>query len=111
MKVTYIYHSGFLVETANCYYLFDYYLKELPDLDTGKPILVFASHAHPDHYNPAVFDKLKKMGMQKVTAVLAKDIPKKKYPAHVDAITVTFHQSYDLPWGTRLETLSGVKRA
>ena len=25
MKVTYIYHSSFLVETGTCYYLFDYF--------------------------------------------------------------------------------------
>ena len=25
MKITYINHSGFLVETRDCYYIFDYY--------------------------------------------------------------------------------------
>lgn len=105
MKITYIYHSCFLVETARCYYLFDYYMKKLPDLDRQKPILVFASHRHPDHYNPHIFEKLADMGMTHVTAVLAKDIPKKKYPPNVDAVTVTFHQKYDLPCSTRLETL------
>ena len=25
MKVTYINHSGFLIETRDCYYIFDYY--------------------------------------------------------------------------------------
>ena len=30
MKITYINHSGFLIETRDCYYIFDYYKGELP---------------------------------------------------------------------------------
>ena len=54
MQITYIYHSGFLVETAECYYLFDYYKGTLPPLKSDKPILVFASHSHGDHYNKEI---------------------------------------------------------
>ena len=36
MKITYINHSGFLVETENCYYVFDYYKGEIPRLDKSK---------------------------------------------------------------------------
>lgn len=42
MKITYINHSGFLVETENCYYVFDYYKGELPRLDKSKEVVVFA---------------------------------------------------------------------
>ena len=105
MIVTYIYHSGFLVETADCYYLFDYYKGNLPALKPEKPILVFASHNHQDHYNPAVFQLLKEQGMQQITAVLAKDIPAKKYPQNIDCIRVSSHQTYELPHETRLQTL------
>lgn len=100
MKVTYICHSGFLVETAESYYLFDYFKGVLPDLDAHKQILVFASHRHPDHYNPAIFEKLKNMGMEQITAVLSKDIPKRNYPKDIPVITVTFHQSYQLPFSS-----------
>ena len=55
MKVTYIHHSCFLAETESCYYLFDYFKGELPELDPQKPILVLASHKHADHYHPSVF--------------------------------------------------------
>ena len=34
MKITYINHSGFLIETRDCYYIFDYYRGELPHLAT-----------------------------------------------------------------------------
>ncbi len=105
MKITYICHSGFLIETKDCYYLFDYYKGELPTLNTEKPILVFASHSHRDHYNREIFSLLKSMGMQNITAILAKDISPKKYPDDVDVIKVTFHQKYELPHNTLLETL------
>ncbi len=80
MKVTYIYHSCFLVETAECYYLFDYYKGALPALNTEKPLLVFVSHSHQDHYNPAVFAMLRQMSMKKVGAILPNDIKPKNYP-------------------------------
>lgn len=105
MKITYIYHSGFLVETGDCYYLFDYYKGALPPMQTDKPILVFASHSHRDHYNPEIFVLLKELGMKHITAVLAKDISPKKYPENIPVVKVTFHQTYELPHSTTLETL------
>lgn len=55
--VTYIEHSCFLVETAECYLLFDYYGGEvpLPALDPAKPLLLFNSHAHHDHFSSEIF--------------------------------------------------------
>ena len=49
MKVTYIHHSGFLVETERFYYLFDYESGALPELDAKKPIFVLSSHSHRRH--------------------------------------------------------------
>lgn len=74
MKVTYIHHSSFLIDTSTCYYLFDYEKGNLPDLDTEKPILVLASHGHQDHYNKNIFPILKEKGMEKIYAVLSDDI-------------------------------------
>ena len=54
MKVTYLAHSGFLLEWAHCYWLFDYYRGAIPKLDPGKKLFVFVSHSHGDHFNPAV---------------------------------------------------------
>lgn len=105
MQITYIYHSGFLVETAECYYLFDYYKGALPPMKPDKPILVFASHSHGDHYNKDIFNLLNNMGMQHLTAVLAKDISPKKYPLDIEVQKVTFHETYELPCHTTLETL------
>lgn len=83
MKVTYIYHSGFLVETDSAAFLFDYWQGKLPerilkhsckagfpqssgrrgDVPSSpdvsrlpsKPLYVFVSHSHGDHYNPEIF--------------------------------------------------------
>lgn len=55
MKVTYLNHSGFLLEWEHSYWLFDYYQGDIPELDPKKDLFVFCSHSHQDHFNPAVF--------------------------------------------------------
>lgn len=59
MEVQFIGHSGFLVTLESCYMLFDYYNGELPRLTdqeaVGKPLYVFSSHRHEDHFNPVIF--------------------------------------------------------
>jgi L-ascorbate metabolism protein UlaG (beta-lactamase superfamily) len=52
--IKYIYHSGFCVETDKCLLVFDFYQGSLILKD--KKTYVFASHIHPDHYNPEIFD-------------------------------------------------------
>lgn len=111
MKITYIYHSCFLVETADCYYLFDYYKGKLPELTKEKPILVFASHRHEDHYDPEIFTMLSDRGMEKVYAILPNDIPVKRYPQTVAEIIKIYHsQEYTLPCDTYLTTLLSTDR-
>jgi len=55
MRITYIGHSGFLVELRETLLLFDYYEGSLPQLPLEKQLYVFASHRHPDHFNPEIF--------------------------------------------------------
>ncbi|MGI6011533.1 MAG: MBL fold metallo-hydrolase [Ruminococcus sp.] len=57
MKVTYIKHSGFLLEWENCVWLFDYYNGKIPEIPREKKVVVFVSHSHGDHFNPVIFDK------------------------------------------------------
>ena len=101
MKITYLHHSGFLAELEACCLVFDYFdkgLTRLPD----KPVLVFASHAHRDHYDPGVFRFTEG---REVTAVLSKDIPKRRWPAGIEVISVSAHRDYALPFGIALTTL------
>ena len=58
IRVTYLEHSGFIVETAHSMLVFDYYRDPAHAAaalrSTPKKIYVFASHAHGDHFNPAI---------------------------------------------------------
>ena len=93
MQVTYIHHSGFLVETDRCYYLFDYEKGSLPNMNGEKPVVVLSSHGHADHYTPAVFPLLRTAGMRHIRAVLSQDIPA---PADVETLSVVPGQEYAL---------------
>lgn len=107
MKIKYIYHSCFLVETDSCYYLFDYEKGCLPEMNTTKPIIVLSSHSHHDHYNPEIFSVLHSLGMQNIYAILSEDIdvplianilqvsPGNEYHLWMEQKLVTF-QSTDL---------------
>ena len=55
MKITYMNHSGFVLELENAVLVFDYYRGELPPLPKEKSIYVFSSHAHPDHFQKKIF--------------------------------------------------------
>ena len=102
MQVTYIHHSGFLVETDRFYYLFDYEAGDLPAMDAKKPIFVLSSHSHGDHYNPKVFPLLKEAGMQHITAILSDDI---EAPSGVPVLSVSPEQEYGLCQQLTLTTL------
>lgn len=75
MKVTYIEHSGFLLDTGSAYFLFDYYTGKIPEMDSSKPLVVFTSHKHKDHFNPVVFSLADRY--PDTLFVLAKGVPYK----------------------------------
>ena len=63
LRITYLYNSGFLVETENHVLIFDYCLASTPDptnqiienaLKRKAFITVFVSHGHSDHFNPLI---------------------------------------------------------
>lgn len=64
MKIYYIYHSCFIVETESSFLIFDYFkhdnecnvdfkFNELINkiIESVKPLYVFSSHSHQDHFN------------------------------------------------------------
>lgn len=81
MEITYIGHSGFLVETEQALLLFDYYQGEIPPLADTKPLYVFASHRHGDHFNPQVFDLAKEH--PEICFVFSRDIWRSRVPEEV----------------------------
>ena len=104
MKITYINHSGFLLETKDCYYIFDYYKGELPHLDKEKEVIVFCSHFHKDHFNPQIFEILDDMEMT-YQAVLANDIRKRNHLTDMKITYVYHDQAYSLDNETKVDTL------
>lgn len=75
MKITYIHHSSFSVELENAVLLFDYFKGTLPEFPAGKPLFIFASHFHADHYDPVIFQLGEKR--ENVFYILSKEIGKK----------------------------------
>ncbi len=58
MKIDYLGHSGFFVETDSVLLLFDYYCGDLSFIGQkpyDKPLFVCVSHVHADHFNPEIF--------------------------------------------------------
>ena len=75
MKIDYLGHSGFLVETDRALLLFDDHRGDLSLLEqkpVEKPLYVFVSHAHGDHFNPKIFTLAK--GPRPVQYVLSFDL-------------------------------------
>ena len=55
MTITYLQHSGFLVELEKHILLFDWWKGDLPEMDPEKKLLVFVSHGHEDHYSERIW--------------------------------------------------------
>ena len=78
MKITYIHHSSFMAELDHAVLLFDYFEGNIPETDREKPLFVFASHRHGDHFSRSIFDLEESRG--NVTYVLSDDIWTRQVP-------------------------------
>lgn len=63
MRITYIFHSGFAVETSDALLVIDCWrdpagvVRRLSrDTGVGRPLVFAVTHRHHDHFNPAIFD-------------------------------------------------------
>ncbi len=82
LRVTYVWHSCFVVELDHHILVFDYFPKEavetvhfegkMPELDANKHIYVFASHSHKDHFSLEVLHWKEKY--PKINYIFSKDI-------------------------------------
>lgn len=92
-KITYLFHSGYAVETSGHLFIFDYYQpgagrpKNLSNgiitaeyLKTKTNVFVFASHNHADHYDPVILEWAK--ANPDITYVLSSDIRLGAKPPH-----------------------------
>lgn len=81
MKLTYIYHSGFVIESDTCNVCFDFFKDTeartkgyIHDyiLEQKKKLYVLSSHAHPDHFNKEILNW--KNVHSDIQYILSKDI-------------------------------------
>ena len=86
MKITYIHHSSFMAELDHAVLLFDYFEGNIPETDKDKPLFVFASHRHGDHFSRSIFDLEGTHGT--VTYVLSDDIWRRQVPEELLGRTV-----------------------
>ena len=113
-NITYLFHSGYSVETATRFLVFDYYqpsenLQFLTSrsFQTTPPAWVFASHSHGDHFDPVIFSW--DSPENPITYVLSDDVfPKRIPPGHrchvlkegeslsQDGLVITAYGSSDL---------------
>ncbi|MDE6391922.1 MAG: MBL fold metallo-hydrolase [Muribaculaceae bacterium] len=85
VKITYVWHDCFVVETESAMFVFDYWLDadgtpaEMPEVlasaDRDKTVYVLVSHGHKDHYNPAVFSWV--AAFRDVRYVVSRDVMKR----------------------------------
>lgn len=96
MIIDYLGHSGFLFETDRELLLFDYYRGDLSLLrqkPKEKPLFVFVSHVHGDHYNPNIFTLAD--GYRSVTFLLSFDLKGDHcIPSNHEIIYVDEDQTY-----------------
>lgn len=76
MKITYIHHSAFLVETESACLLFDYFAGEIPPIPEKKSLYVLSSHNHHDHFSQSIFS----LKHPRITYLLSWDIPEVQMP-------------------------------
>ena len=87
MTLTYIFHSGFVLETEQSILVFDYWLDPCGVMDSvlrsEKPMYVFSSHFHEDHFTNEIFEWKKQK--PNITYILSKDIYKHRRASKEDA--------------------------
>lgn len=93
MKISYIFHSCYIVETKKATYVFDYYDGDVKELSVDKPIYFFASHGHFDHCSKKVFELGKKAKEKKY--IFAEDI-QIQAPSTADVMYIRENESYRL---------------
>ena len=87
MTLTYVFHCCFVLETDKSILIFDYWLDlnsvVPPFLKKDKPVYVFSSHFHEDHFNSVIFEWRKQR--EGITYILSKDIYKHRRATKEDA--------------------------
>lgn len=78
-KITYIWHDCFVIESDVCFFIFDFWKdpqnKIFDVINTDKPVYIFVSHHHKDHFNRDIF-KWASLLKYDVTYIISNDTAK-----------------------------------
>lgn len=104
IDVWYLYHSGFAVEADDSIFVFDYFKNDCAgepclvngvihpeELKDKKHIYVFASHRHPDHFNPVILSWKEKLPQTEY--FLSYDIPEEYHKSGINVVNP--NESYE----------------
>jgi len=87
MKLTYIFHSGFALETEHAILIFDFWMDPTHVMDyvlqSRKTVYVFSSHFHEDHFTREIFEWKKQKS--NIIYILSKDILRHRRAAKEEA--------------------------
>ena len=104
MQLTYIYHSGFAIESEQVTLIIDYY-KDSSETVYNKGVVhdrllqrpgkiyVLATHFHPDHFNPEILSW--KEQRPDIVYIFSKDILKYRRAQKEDAIFIKKGETYE----------------
>lgn len=94
MKLTYIFHSGFAIETENLTIIIDYYKDSSEDAQKGVvhskllknpgQLYILSTHSHHDHFNPEILEWKEKRN--DIKYIFSKDILDNKKAKPDDAV-------------------------
>ena len=116
VKITYLHHSGFTVETATKVLVFDYYKDPNHVVDAyakgTKPLWFFVTHLHGDHFNRCIADfngaaaqYIYNADVPFTAPETKKDHPMKVYETlTIDDVTITQYGSTDEGGSFAVET-------
>ncbi|MDE7381823.1 MAG: MBL fold metallo-hydrolase [Muribaculaceae bacterium] len=111
LQLTYLFHDSFIVSSPDCNIIFDFWKRpaEFPAPANGfmdsspfgeeelhKPLYVFVSHFHKDHYNPDIFEWQKvwkeRGGKGNVKYIISADVCRHaRHILHHDSIYKGYH--------------------
>lgn len=114
MRVTHLYHSGFLIELKNRTLLFDWYpvSQEMLAHDLGlirpdRKLYVFVSHAHSDHYVPVIWQLAERFPACDPTFIVDAPISHNAPPElDLDVVACEPEQIYEIDEGMEVTTLN-----
>jgi len=58
--------SCFIIETANETLVFDWYRSSMPPLNPNKPVYIFVTHVHGDHFDKRIFSLTEKYNVPEI---------------------------------------------